>query len=275
MDEWIEVFKAGTHTDNNGIENSFSENDLDTIVAKYNNQKEHEAPIVVGHPKLNTPAYGWIESLKRVGKILYAKPKQVAVEFAEAVKEGRYKKRSISLYDNLLLKHVGFLGGAAPAVKGLKDIEFNSEEESKTYNYSEGTKMEEELKKLQEQLAQKEAEINQLKDENKTLLEKISTYEKDTASKEEKSFCEKLVSEGKMLPGEVEANQTVLLNLRSTKDFSEEGSDYKKFKQVLSDRPKVMNFGETITNPAKEEKKENKSAHQIVADEIKAAMEKK
>ena len=41
--------------------------------------------------------------------------------------KGFIKKRSISLDKDGKLRHVGFLGGAAPAVKGLADIQFSSE----------------------------------------------------------------------------------------------------------------------------------------------------
>ena len=46
--------------------------------------------------------------------------------FLHALKEGRYKKRSISLTPEGKLRHVGFLGAAKPAVKGLADIQFSS-----------------------------------------------------------------------------------------------------------------------------------------------------
>ena len=120
----FEIFKAGTHTSSNGTTKDYSIKDLEFIASSYN-PAENEAPIVIGHPADNSPAYGWIESLKVVGDKLLAKPKEVIKEFSEAVKQGLYKKRSISLDKDGKLRHVGFLGGAAPAVKGLADIQFN------------------------------------------------------------------------------------------------------------------------------------------------------
>ena len=119
----FEIFRTGTHTSLNGQTKDFSETDLDTIASSYDPQ-QHEAPIVIGHPETNAPAYGWIDKLKRVGDRLIAFPKQVSNEFAELVKTGAFKKRSISITPDLQLNHVGFLGAAAPAVKGLKDVEF-------------------------------------------------------------------------------------------------------------------------------------------------------
>jgi len=121
---WIEAFKSGTQTDSKGNTKDWTNEDLDTIVSKYNDQDEHEAPIVLGHPKDNSPAYGWVQELKRQGDVLMAKIKPTVDDFVDWVKKGVYKKRSISLYGDLTLRHIGFLGGTPPAVKGLADPQF-------------------------------------------------------------------------------------------------------------------------------------------------------
>ena len=102
----FEIFKTGKHTSDKGITREYTTDDLDKIVANYN-PDEHEAPIVIGHPKNNAPAYGWIEKLQRVGEKLIAFPKQVNQAFADMVKEGAFKKRSISITNDLKLNHVG------------------------------------------------------------------------------------------------------------------------------------------------------------------------
>ncbi|NUN08039.1 MAG: hypothetical protein HUU54_02575 [Ignavibacteriaceae bacterium] len=134
MLEWFEIFRSGEHTDSSGKSRSWSDSDLDKIVDSYNPQI-HEAPIVVGHPETNSPAYGWIEKLKRVGDRLLAFPRNVVAEFSDAVRQGLFKKRSVSLYPDGTLRHVGFLGAAPPAVKGLKDLEFNAAEETTTIEF--------------------------------------------------------------------------------------------------------------------------------------------
>lgn len=118
--DWVEIFKAGSHTDSSGHTKFWSVEDLDEIIKSYN-PKKSEAPIVIGHPRTKDPAYGWVEKLKRVGSVLFAKFKQVDQGFADLVKSGRYKKRSISL-DGWRLNHVGFLGAVHPAVDGLADF---------------------------------------------------------------------------------------------------------------------------------------------------------
>jgi len=128
---WQEVFKAGKHTDANGNEREWSSEDIDTIIAKYNNQNpdgRHDAPVVIGHPVNNSPAYAWVEELKRDGETLLAKFAQIDPQFEDLIKEGRYKKVSIALYPDMMLRHIGFLGAIPPAVKGLKDSEFNGSE---------------------------------------------------------------------------------------------------------------------------------------------------
>lgn len=132
----FEIFKVGTHTSDMGITKDYSLDDLNFIAHSYD-PKTHEAPIVVGHPKHDSPAMGWIDSIKVVGDRLFASAKQIIPEFVTAVKQGLFKKRSISLDKDGKLRHVGFLGGAVPAVKGLADIQF-AEGECTTFELDDG-----------------------------------------------------------------------------------------------------------------------------------------
>lgn len=129
----IHIFRAGSHTAMQGQTISFGEADLAASAAAYDPAK-HEAPIVVGHPAADAPAYGWVQSLAVDGGDLTAMPRQVDPAFAEAVKVGRYKKVSASFYPPdsphnpvpgvYYLRHVGFLGAQPPAVKGLAPVQF-------------------------------------------------------------------------------------------------------------------------------------------------------
>lgn len=120
----FEIFKTGTHTSDKGITKNYSIDDLNYIAQSYE-PSVHEAPIVIGHPANNMPAYGWIESLKVIGDKLIAKAKDIVPEFKSALEQKLYKKRSISLDEDGKLRHIGFLGAAPPAVKGLADIQFS------------------------------------------------------------------------------------------------------------------------------------------------------
>lgn len=144
----IEIFRAGTHTDSHGATLSFSEGDLAATARAYD-PAVSEAPIVVGHPKADAPAYGWIKSLSAEGGRLFATPDQVDPSFAEMVRAGRYKKLSASLYSPTspanprpgawYLRHVGFLGAQPPAIKGLAPVNFaaGDEEGTVTVEFSE------------------------------------------------------------------------------------------------------------------------------------------
>lgn len=134
----IQIFKPGTHAAMRGDVLSFSESDIAATAAAYDPAK-HEAPLVIGHPKHDAPAYGWVKGLSVTSGALDAEPAQVDPEFAELVSSGRFKKISASFYrpDSpsnpvpgvFYLRHVGFLGAQPPAVKGLKAVEFGDADE--------------------------------------------------------------------------------------------------------------------------------------------------
>ncbi|AXF86407.1 hypothetical protein DTO96_102161 [Ephemeroptericola cinctiostellae] len=138
FDDYIEVFRAGTHTDSKGITHSFTVADLDQMAK---NTTPSTAPIVIGHPKTDAPAYGWASEFKRDGDSLFAKFDQVNADFVNAVESGSYKKRSISTAKNadgeLYIKHVGWLGAAAPAIKGLADVHFAASDDDVVMEFAE------------------------------------------------------------------------------------------------------------------------------------------
>ena len=123
----MEIFSTGTHTSKNGITKTYTEADLDNIVNSYN-PEYHEAPITIGHPSDNSPAYGWVQSLKRNGEKLIATVSDLLPEFKEMLEKKLFKKRSISLYPDGSLRHIGFLGALPPSVKGLKNLSFGDDE---------------------------------------------------------------------------------------------------------------------------------------------------
>lgn len=129
--DWIEIFRGGKQADSEG-----REHDGDALIERAVtgfNAAEHEPPIVIGHPKDNAPAYGWVEglrsSVKDGVKVLLMKAREVVPEFEDMVRRGLFKKRSASFYPDGRLRHVGFLGAAPPAVKGLADLKFEAGEE--------------------------------------------------------------------------------------------------------------------------------------------------
>ena len=64
----IHIFKSGTHTAMNGKRMPFTSAELAACAAAYD-PAVHEAPLVIGHPTHDAPAYGWVKSLKKKGRI--------------------------------------------------------------------------------------------------------------------------------------------------------------------------------------------------------------
>ena len=132
----IQIFRAGRQRTSAGESIEFTEADLARTAAAYDPAKS-EAPIVVGHPKTDAPAFGWVKKLIAEGGGLTAEVDQLNPEFAEAVKSGAYKHVSAAFYSptnpanpaqgSYYLRHVGFLGAQPPAVKGLAPVEFAAE----------------------------------------------------------------------------------------------------------------------------------------------------
>lgn len=115
----VEVFRTGTHTDAGGTTVTIDEEALDAIVQGYDADL-HEAPVVLGHPADNAPAYGWVSRLARVGNKLIASIDKVAPALRQAVRNGHYRKVSASFYrpesahnptkGQWALRHIGLLG---------------------------------------------------------------------------------------------------------------------------------------------------------------------
>lgn len=206
LNGWVEVFSAGRHTDSAGRTKEFTTGDLDRIAHGYD-PATHEAPAVVGHPRDNAPAFGWVEGVKREGEKLLAKFKQVVPEFEEMVKSGLFKKRSISLYPDGTLRHVGWLGAQPPAVKGLKDVGFAADDQCSQYEFSEEDptmgELEDVKKKLEEEKTAREKAENDARS-YKEAAERATTdfaeAEKKRRRKEIVDFVEGGIKEGKILP---------------------------------------------------------------------------
>lgn len=205
--KWCEIFKTGIHTDSNGNTKNWTVEDLKKIENNFQ-EKNKDVPICCGHPKTNSPAYGWVDKLKISGESLFAAYKNVQPEFKEAVQKGLFKTRSISLTPDLVLRHVAFLGGQAPAVKGLEQFCFETPDEADitiNFNANVETKIRGDL---MDENAQKELDIkNQRIEELEAELEK---RKQEKLIKEFEDFCDEAVKNGKILPVERESVMNIL-----------------------------------------------------------------
>lgn len=134
----VTALKPGRYFDSNGTERNFSAEDLQATADAYDTSL-HEAPIVVGHPKHDTPAYGWIKGVRFEDGELKFEADQVNPEFAEMHRSGAFRKHSAALYPPddprnpkpgvWYPRHLGFLGATPPAIKGLPQTEFGEKDE--------------------------------------------------------------------------------------------------------------------------------------------------
>jgi hypothetical protein len=89
-DYWVEAFRSGTHTDSDGDTKNWTNDDIKTIADKYNasndtdNPERRIAPVVIGHPTHDAPAYGWNEKAKAIGGVLKLKIGQLKPAFVNA-----------------------------------------------------------------------------------------------------------------------------------------------------------------------------------------------
>lgn len=301
MKNWFEIFKAGKHTSSNGVTREYTVEDCQKIVDNYNsNVTNHEAPIVIGHPKDNDPAFGWIEKLKLVGDTILAKPKQVVKEFAEAVQKGLYKKRSISLYPDLTLRHVGFLGAVPPAVKGLADLKFNDASEPELFEFNEDndqdkSKFLNQIADLSEMILSKEKEISVLKNyetDNAKLKSDLEFAQKSKADAEEsirnlnlkmrkmefESYLNDKIAYGTLTPAQsekvsllLEALDSVQLKEGDNKELVFEFSDGKKANPIQLMKDFVELLPKQVTEPNKKVNKENRKDEQDFSEELETA----
>lgn len=248
LPDGIEIFRAGTRTADDGTVHTITRADLISAAAAYS-ATLHEAPLTVGHPANNLPAYGWVAGLQVDGDVLKINPHQVEPQFAEMVAAGRFKKRSAGFYSppdptnpkpgTWYLRHVAFLGAQPPAVKGLKDIAFA--ESAQAVNFSEAldgtadgahittittdpheeiTMTPEDIKALQDKVAAAEKAQADLATQLGAAAAKAQAAETQVANFAEQatrqrhdanvSFCEAQVQAGRLLPKEKAKTVAVL-----------------------------------------------------------------
>jgi hypothetical protein len=192
---WIEIFRSGKHMSSNGITKEYTPEDIQLIEKKYNEKTEEdtsfEAPLVKGHPKNDAPAYGWVEKLARKGDKLLAKIKDTEKSIIDDVRNGRFKKISVALYPDMMLRHVGLLGAATPAVKGLKSVSFNDNSEYHEFS--------DEIPNYSTNAGLFENEIERLKMENRELKEQINEFRKKSRMAEFQEFTNELNNSDKFI----------------------------------------------------------------------------
>lgn len=131
------AFRAGTRADTSGAQVTITAADLAASAAAYD-PAVRPAPLVVGHPKIEDPAFGWVGKVEADGDTLRVVPERVEAAFAQLVNDGRYPQVSACFYrpdapgnpapGTWYLRHIGFLGAHPPAVDGLPPVQFAADD---------------------------------------------------------------------------------------------------------------------------------------------------
>ena len=251
-----QIFKTGKHTDSKGNTRNWTTEDLDKIVYQANNVHK-DSPICVGHPQSNSPAYGWLKDVQRIGNGLYCDFKDVQKEFVEAVKKGLFKNRSISLDKDLNIRHLAFLGGQAPAIKGLEQFCFEDEKDFQSIELTEFSDIEDDEKQGKNTKNEREKKVEKLEEMQSQLAEKdkkIDELQKQIADvknaqklQEFEDFCDEAIKKGNILPKHKESIVNILTACDKMETFNFSDGEEKDAVSSVKDfigSLKIMNFEE-------------------------------
>lgn len=286
----IEIFQTGTHTSEDGTKWEFPNSVVQQFVDNYD-PAIFSAPLVVGHPTLEAPAYGWAEKLQLVNGKVEMSTQDVEPAFAALVNNKRFPKVSASFFPpehpanpkpgEWYLRHVGFLGAAAPAIPGLKPASFSAVSDGLvTINFAAtkqapptpnpttqqkvATMTEEELKAQAEKLKQQTADFAAQQSDFEKKAAELAAREQGLADKEaaaKKSevanFAAELAESGKILPREQAGIEALLAGLPETQAVSFAAADGTKTEQsapkflreFLNGLPKRVDYQEHAAQP--------------------------
>ena len=272
----IEIFRAGRRVARDGAVADMSEADIAAAAQAYD-PSASEAPVVVGHPADNCPAYGWVKRLRAEGPALLAELDQVDPMFAGLVNDGRYKKISASFYSPLsaenprpgvwYLRHVGFLGAQPPAVKGLRPVCFSSSAEGVVEFATQQEPWERVMGMLrqargmfaaksgpapeQTPYAEPTQAVSRFGNPHSTHKSYDAPPRRPLALAECESFIHKIAAEGKVLPRQKPFLVSFLASLpeRGVVQFSEAGGVTQEpmgqaFRKYLEAMPRVVDYTE-------------------------------
>jgi len=137
MAQKIKMLKPGRFKSMSGKVVNLTEAHLAATAAAYD-PAIYAAPMVVGHPTVESPAYGKIAAADFSDGFLNGEPTKVDPAFARIVNGGYYDHVSLSLFEPdspsnpvpgvYYPRHLGFLGAVAPAVPGLGTVSLAADE---------------------------------------------------------------------------------------------------------------------------------------------------
>ncbi|MBN8844803.1 MAG: hypothetical protein J0H88_16300 [Sphingomonadales bacterium] len=263
----IRIFRKGTFTSVEGEELTFGEGELADIVSSYDGAAD-PAPLVVGHPKLDHPAYGWVDRLAVVDGEVFAYPDPALTEpaFAEMVNAGRYRKISASFYSpkgannprpgKYYLRHVGFLGAHPPSVKNLGTVSLGEADAGPFITFEQETDMSGTDPKEQEaSFAERETKVAEREAAVKAREEAAAEAADKVAHDANVSFAEGLVAKAKLHPKGKDLLIGVLdgLGATDTVSFGEAGelTPRAALVKLFDDAHPLVSLGESAKDDGK------------------------
>jgi hypothetical protein len=122
----VEIFRSGKWKGD-----EYTVADLDLIASSFG-KVGYDVPVKLGHSEeVGEPAYGWVESVSRIGDRLVADLRDLPEKIYQAIKDRQFDAVSSEIFLNLerngekfpaALKAVALLGAETPAVAGLKPL---------------------------------------------------------------------------------------------------------------------------------------------------------
>lgn len=250
----IQLLRAGRHIASDGRGRDYPAAELADMCAVYD-PALYQAPIVVGHPTDDAPAYGWLAALRYdpVAQAVEGVPAEIDPDFAAAHRAGRLRYHSLSLYlpdsaanpkpGHLYPRHLGFLGATPPAIKGLRRANFAAADPDTltlTFTESPGAPMPDPKTPtppaptpdagpdLTAQFAEREAHLSAREQELEARAAALAQAEAERARAAGASFAEALVAQGRLLPRDSAPVAALLASLAADAtaqvDFAEPAS---------------------------------------------------
>lgn len=281
----IRIMRPGTFTSMEGAQVAFTRDDLISAAQNYDADAD-PAPLVIGHPRADHPAWGWVGSLRVEGDELIADADDIDASFAEDVRAKKYRKVSASWYPpqhpnnpkpgQYYLKHVGFLGAHAPGVRGLGTVSFSAGDDADLATLDiisfstptqEQPKVTDTPKKTDEQAkadAAAATDAASLAERERKLAEREKAAEKrdkiaaeaaqKAAHDANVSFAEQLQTEGKLAPAGKDLLVGVMdqLETTATVSFGESAGDMTPaaaMKKLIGGAQPLIDLGERGGKP--------------------------
>ncbi|MBF0296677.1 MAG: hypothetical protein HQL96_15950 [Magnetococcales bacterium] len=269
----IVIFQAGRHADMSGTTLDITEADLERTVAAYD-PALWRAPLVIGHPRHDAPAWGWVASLSLQGGNLLAHMADLSPQVIDLVRAGHYRNVSASFYTPngsgnpapglFYLRHVGLLGAQPPAVKGLPQVSFQEPahdtalalgKELATPTDWNPTTMENAMTDTEEkqELARRRAELDAQTARFAEQAAEIAKREEQVRQAEAEQqlakiteFVDALIADGKILPRFRDGLLAFLtfLSASGVVAFAEQGGQMEFIKSFLAELPRQVDYAE-------------------------------